>query len=375
MSNTNPFADGTTSQDRQAAHLGTESDPLAEYNQRFQALTEAGESPIATFWNKRIQPQSYAESTLNHYENTYNKWSQWMEDKDRHRLCPNENHVRGFIEHLEEGGLAPSTIENHIWRLNKLYEFLQTESTYPHPHHYNPILIALDNYSFKPRPEKEPHRITPDDLVEMLENIGHYRDRLIVVLQSKLGVRAGALANMQLQDINLNRSDVNNHYDELGTDERVIDRPNSIVIPSCTERDRNKSKNDRVMPIDDELRRLLIDYLLVRPDNGEDRLVLSKETHGPMTRTDIAYVWGQALPDRFLEETQTKAKKKSHYGRYLFTQFWTVDNGLARYDPKMLYMRGDTQSGSSSRAINDYISVSFSDIEDLYREQIFKLGL
>lgn len=156
----------------------------------------------------------------------------------------------------------------------------------------------------------------------------------------------------------------------------MADFENAIYIPSSSERDRNKSKNPRVLPSGDELRRLLTEYLLVRPDNSNRHLLLSKETHSKMHRNGIIDVWEEALLEKYLVETEERYAKKSHYGRHFFTTFWTTTHGLDRHSPQFLYMRGDEQSDEDGgrRAVDDYINPHYGDIESLYREHIFNLN-
>jgi hypothetical protein len=66
----------------------------------------------------------------------------------------------------------------------------------------------------------------------------------------------------------------------------------------------------------------------------------------------------------------------SHYGRYRFTTYWHVEQDVNRELVK--YMRGDKAGGSrleNKETMDTYLHTYYEDIEDLYRERIFPLGL
>lgn len=196
----------------------------------------------------------------------------------------------------------------------------------------------------------------------------------MVVMQLKLGLRASELANIRLSELSLSNSTAQQHYEELGTHEILEGRENAVYIP-C-DRERNKSRRPRVLPIDDELRRVLLRYLLVRPDNGASGLFLSKSDHEPITHRAVNSVWKDYFHPEYAE-TKRYRPVTSHYGRHYFTTFWTVEQELNRELVK--YMRGDTTSRNPGDgppgAIETYIHTYYEDIEPVYRERIFKLNV
>lgn len=83
----------------------------------------------------------------------------------------------------------------------------------------------------------------------------------------KLGPRAGEVCNIQIRDINISHHELKDTYPELGTHPAVKDRLNAIYIPH--DRDGNKSWNPRLLPLDEELRWLLMRYLFIREQVDE----------------------------------------------------------------------------------------------------------
>lgn len=73
---------------------------------------------------------------------------------------------------------------------------------------------------------------------------------------------AGEVANIQLQDIHPTHSGLQEVYPELGTQEAIGNYTDMLYVPP--DHDGNKSNEPRSLPIDDELRWLLIRHLLIR---------------------------------------------------------------------------------------------------------------
>lgn len=122
------------------------------------------------------------------------------------------------------------------------------------------------------------------------------------------------------------------------------------------------------------MRRLLIQWLLIRPDNGEPYIFLSDSGHTQMGRGTINRIWKQWFPEEYLNDTEQYAAISSHYGRHRFSTYWE-HQGISREFLK--YMCGDKTTKDSiddSDAVNDYLHTYYEDIEEVYREQIFKLG-
>ena len=356
-----------------AAAFGRDTDPLAEYAGTFEQMDI---DPFELFMSDVIATRDITDHTRTRYEIVLQKeWPEYMDAQGRHPACPNESHVKGFAEHeLVDKGNHPATVKEKLRKLDDAYEYWQADPTFPHPDDYNPVALARSKINFETPEEKEVRRIPLEELREKLQEVTHIRDRAMIVLQLKLGLRASEVSNIRLSEVALSNSEIQRHYPQLGTHEILEERENAVYIP-C-DRERNKSRRPRVLPLDDETRRVLLRYLIVRPDNGEETLFLGQSHHDPMTHRGINRAWKRYFHPEYEETEQYKAVT-SHYGRHYFTTFWTVDRELNRELVK--YMRGDTTSRNPSDgppgAIETYIHTYYEDIESVYREQIFKLNV
>jgi len=348
-----------------------ELDPLAQYAETFED-TEI--DPFKVYVDNRLSTKDLSNSAVNEYHRTFREWRAFMEREDRHPACPNETHVAGFIDYLrDERGNAGGTVQNRLMYLNAAYQYWQKDAAFPHPQDYNPIDLAKETVDLNDDGPKEPPRLTTDELREKIQEITHIRDRAMVLMQLKLGLRASEVCNIKLSEIHLPNSDVRDHYTQMGTATALRDRESVVYIPH--DRERNKSRRPRMLPLDDELRAALLRYLLIRPDNDEPWLFLSKNQRVKLRHKHLNEVWKSVFHPEYAETEEHRAVT-SHYGRHYFTTFWRVEQDLNRELIK--YMRGDTAGSATFEdmgAIDEYIHTYFEDIEPVYRENIFKLNL
>lgn len=351
-------------------------DPLADLEGDCRALEEQGIDFFEMFLEEKI-PDDRAESTYYRYRKNFRQWREFMAEKGRHPACPNENHVKEFIKrNLEKN--KPGTVKEKVREINAAFKYWQDDNIYAHGTDYNPVDNARTKVTWPDETEKEYPHIDEDELAESLEDVGDYRDLAIIVLQIKLGLRAGELSNVKLKDVNLDNDEIKAHYPELGSHPKVEDRPNAVYVPSRDDRDGNKSKEDRILPLDEEVRLVLTRWLLVRPDNGEEWLILSKDHHEKIQNAGINDAWKAAFWPRYeFGEDSEHRSLKSHFGRHFFTSYWDVRKNVN--ETKVKYMRGDIiedgPDDENSGAINVYRHAYYEDIEPVMREEGFSLGL
>ncbi|QLD85288.1 site-specific integrase [Natronomonas halophila] len=348
-------------------------DPLAKHAEKF---TESDVDPFELFQVEILQRQNYRESTRAGYRRLIGQWRDHMAEHGRHPACPNEKHVRSFAEYcLEERENQPDTVRTKLRRLTNIYQYWQSDSVFPHPRDFNPFVVVLSKMDLQ-RPEvKDPPRIPIPKLRTMLASVTHLRDRAIIATQLKLGLRASELCNLQIGDFNLESAELKQAYPELGTHSAVSDRPNAVYIATREEREGNKSRKPRVLPIDEELDQLLSRYLLVRPDIGSSWVFLSQTTHSQLTQEYTNELWTDVFRPEYAETDEHRAVT-SHFGRHRFSTYWRIEQDLNRELVK--YMRGDTPQVMEDRGretIDSYLHTYYADIEPVYRNNIFKLGL
>lgn len=195
-------------------------------------------------------------------------------------------------------------------------------------------------------------------------------ERAITVTQLKTGARSTEIANIDLRDINIKHPEARNHYTQIGSNPKNEQYPNSVYIPH--DKEGNKREVDTILPLDEETRQAIVDWLLIRPDNGKEALFFTDKGKR-LSRTDIYYMWKKYWwPKYEFDEDDEFDSISPHFCRHFFTTWW-ANEGVPR--DKAKYMRGDrTDEFNRMRsAIDKYITGHYEDIENIYREQIFQL--
>jgi integrase/recombinase XerD len=359
-----------------AAAFEQEIDPLADAAPVFE---ETGVDPFELFRTEVLESRDLADATYRHFEMVFDEWKAHMQRQGRHPACPSTEHVEAYVRWQTEPksaggkGNANRTVKEKLRKLNQAYQYWQQDAAFPHPEGYNPIYLARERTPLPVKKDKEHRRIPITELRKMVQSVTHLRSQAVIACQLKLGLRAGEVANLRLGDLRMDDMEATQYYPELGTHDRLSDHPNATYIPSKHDRDGNKSSRPRVLPIDEELRRLLNRYLLVRPDNGEPWLFLSQKSHSQLTNKGVNKIWKKAFhPD--YAETDEYRPVTSHFGRHRFTTYWRVEQDVNRQLVK--YMRGDrTGAYENARGMNAYLHAYYADVESLYREQVYQLGV
>lgn len=351
-----------------AAAFDLDLDPLADFESTFR---ETDVDPFDLFVAEILDSKDITPRTRNDYHRVFRQWREHMVNVGRHPACPDETHVRGFMEReYDQKGNHPDTIFEKVRKLQEVYQYWQDDPTFPHPSDYDPFALTKRKVSFDEPDEKQLPRISIPELRAILSRITNVRDLAIVTIQLKLGLRATEVCNLAVAEVDLQSSELQRHYAELGTHWMLDDRPNALYIPH--DRYGNKSGRPRVLPLDRETRGVLSQYLLVRPDNGQPWLFLS-EKGNQLTREYVTEIWKRAFHPEY-EETERNQAVTSHYGRHRFTTYWRVEQGLSR--PLLKYMRGDrpdSESVTDRDGIDEYIHAYYEDIESLYRRNIYPL--
>lgn len=347
-----------------------DDDPLARYEPTFE---EVDADPFVAFRDRVLAARDVAQRTLDGHERVWRQWTDHMADEGRHPACPTADHVRAFARHERDTKEnAPRTVAEKLRKLNELVQYWQADPAFPHPQDYNPVALATQTVDLSYEERKEPPHIPLEELRGIVDAIDTIRDHAIVVCQLKLGLRAGELCNLQVQDLAIDDANLQRHYPRLGTHGRLDGHQNAVHVPH--DREGNKSRRPRLLPLDAETRGVLSRWLRIRPQSGVPWVFCSWTTHGRLRRKAVNQVWKAAFHPEYAESEEHRAVT-SHYGRHRFTTYWTVGQDLNRELVK--YMRGDTPGSADideRGAVDEYIHSYYPDVEYRYREQMYEIG-
>jgi integrase/recombinase XerD len=115
-------------------------------------------------------------------------------------LAVDKEVLKGFIEHLREEGRSQKTIENIFSVLSSFYKYLVFESRVA----ANPILPIRERYlrSYKNNgPAHERKLISTEDMAGLINSTMDIRDKAIISLLAKTGIRRNELITLDLSDV------------------------------------------------------------------------------------------------------------------------------------------------------------------------------
>ncbi|XGI83575.1 tyrosine-type recombinase/integrase [Halorutilales archaeon Cl-col2-1] len=361
-------------------------DPLDE-------VEDLEDHDFISYFIEDMEAYGKSSSTLYEYERVLRDFDDFT---DTHHARASRRDCMGYISDLRSRGLSASTVSTYASYLHRFYSYLVKADEFPHSN--NPMALVTEEMSEGIDKNPQRRELSVTDVTEFLKTVNHPRDRCILVTLFKTGMRAGELSNLKLEDISLT-TDLDDEFG-LGGNARLS--RNSLLVVS--DRDGNKRLRDTLIPIDDELRKELVRWLRVRPENGSSRGRVNQKIHErleaeasmarkseiserPETDSDAVFVslsraseTGSLSPEavsslmrkytqpygwweegRGLEENVTP-----HYCRHFFTTHLREASGD---DALVKYLRGDV----GGDVIETYTHQWGDNVRESYEKYIYRL--
>lgn len=361
-------------EDEVAELFGLEGDTLAQHNAKMKQLDIDW---YDYYFEEFVERKDIRPGTKRHYRDSFDDWKEFMSQYDRHPTLANDHHVEAFVDECLER-MQGERVRKKLNHIKQVYEWMQINDRFPHPSNYNPFMVVKDKRKGDLK-ETEPDdypKLLLDDVVNVVEDIKHIGERAVTVIQLKTGIRSSELCNIRLEHIHITNPDVLAHYDEMGTHDQLDGIANAVYIPPEDKMPGNKREMPTVIPLDDEVRRVLIDWLLIRPDNGDQHVFLTKKGK-PMDKSSLRNIWtNHWWPEYEYGEDDEFRSITPHYSRHWMSSWLRVKGNMD--EPLVQYLRGDKQGpdmGGSRSAFHRYIHAYYEDVEEEYRDRIFRLGI
>ena len=363
--------------------FGSHEDPLETFDHQFKQVDA---DPINIYCESVIMKENNTQKYNRERVLAINDWVDHMNQYDRHAACPSVSHMIEYINKEIKTGNLPGTILKKLSTFENMFEYWSNHPKMPHgfgeAEGFNPVVSAYaltkeDIRANEKSEKKRPHPISIEELGHEIRNVKNILHRAFIVCQLKHGLRAGQAGNIQIQDVKLNHKELNNLYPDLGTHPKLSDiDDDAIYYPHFSEREGGKSKRPIVLPIDDELKRLLVRYLRQRPPVEQPWMFLNPAT---CKRISTNYAskrfWKAAFHPKY-SETEMYRPVTSHYGRHRFNTYWKKEIDIK--SEYLKYIRGDLQGDMDSNSqdvIYTYIHTYYSDIRDKYLKDIFQFNI
>lgn len=382
MSEDDNMTDEISAFDKFGAAFEVSHDPLKAFDQQFKNVNE---DPIDLYHEYRIKKQDLGDDRLNTKERTLRRWRVHMEDYERHRACANSRHVGDYINKELLKDNSATYIQKQLKILSRMFEYWANHPKMPHgtgeATGYNPVDSAyefkIDEIKRNISQKKPQHQISVEELGHRIRNIKNILYRSVLVTQLKYGLRSGQVSNIHKSDVRIEHEELNDLYPELGTHPRIDGFDDDVIyFPPTFEREGVKSKRPIVMPIDKELRPLLVTYLRQRPPIDDPYLFLNNSNGNQLNNNYLnRVIWKPNFHPEYAE-TEVYDSATSHYARHRFTTYWRKKIDA---NPELInYMRGARQSEletGSPDVLNDYVHTYYSDIDELYLNHIYMFNI
>jgi integrase/recombinase XerD len=141
-----------------------------------------------------------AKITILQYGYCLKGFSTYLSSQDASLLDVNKEILRGFIEHLKSQNRLHKTIENNFTALSTFYEYLAFEGVVA----TNPVLPVRKRYlrRYKDNSDGQVRKlISVEEMARLINSTMDIRDRAIMTLLAKTGIRRNELITLDISDV------------------------------------------------------------------------------------------------------------------------------------------------------------------------------
>jgi len=273
------------------------------------------------------------------------KYCAFLEARGKTPLTVGRDDMKAFLGQLNDRGLKYGTIKRIYTCVSAFYEFLIAEELVE----YNPIVPFRKYYlrRYKNGNDSESRKlISVEDASRLVNSILDSRDKCILVLLFKTGIRVGELTSLDVEDIDINKAEVTLKQ--------------------------KKKRSNRILYLDDEVIAVLQRWLAARKNRkgAESKALflsqigtrITKRTVEELTKRHAERV-GLHKPGARLEDRFTP-----HCCRHWFVTH-LLRAGMSRDFVKEL--RGDTRG----EAIDIYNHIDKKELMESYLAHVPQLGI
>lgn len=324
----------------------------AAANQQIQSST--GRNNFLDSFREDCLDRHLSEETIRRYLSSIQIFMQFIEANNNTSLEQVDRHVlKEFIHYRKgftgrHGPIDMKTLENDFSALSAFYEFLTFEG-YAQA---NPILAVRKRYltRYKDNEDEESPRklISVDEMALLINSILSIRDKAIVTVLGKTGVRRGELIAIDIGDIDWERQ--------------------SITL----KRKQFKKRSNRVVFFDDETARGLRRWMSVRSKyHSKDNALFIGEHGLRLNRNGIASMIAKHAARVGLHNPISN-RVEDHFSAHCCRHWFTTHLRRAGMDREFIkVLRGDQRRES----IAVYDHVDLEEVRKAYLAFIPQLGI
>jgi integrase/recombinase XerC len=339
--------------------------------------TEQLRDPVSYFLQD-MEFHGKSQRTIDAYERVLRRFEAFLQDPKRHTadapVSPGEASQRECMAwvHSLRDEVGPSTVATYASYLHRFYAYMVQVGAFDS----NPMGLVREEMDESIDTDPTRREVSLPGMRSFVGRLSHPLDRALVCTLLKTGVRVGELCNLDSRDLAIANPELESPRPELDG------RPDSLFVDGSIsrgsryngeERDAsNKRERSTVIPVDDELRRVLLRWIAVRPDtlSPADPLFVSTGDE-----------WGRRLTPAMVRQRIKKHATEAgwyreggdaeenvtpHYFRHFFTTHLrdrTGDRGVVKY------LRGDV----ADDVIDTYTHNWGDRVRETYEENIYSI--
>jgi integrase len=367
---------------------------------------------------KELNEINRSYDTRSNYKRILTEYIAFLNKMGEHPCNITDKHVKKFNTHLKQetsqffeiesrtNKLRDSTRAFYLSLLSAFYAWLEGENVVQD----NPVKRVLSRLKESEDIDIEDKDRPPHELEEMRAFVNwldspFHRAWFIFLL--KTGARRGGAVNVDLRDLHIDHPVYRHLLSEhdITLTRHVADKPDSVHIMNDIESGevvrgeerwtgiKEGVKLGRTVPLDSELKTVLLEYLLARPDPKPSQpchplfFQVNRPRHGIGSEriaqnTIVETVFGVLEEYDWYESGAGKGDSvDNHYFRHYFTVNHRYQDGFYDQhmpDPVLAYVRGDADSADTARN-EDYKHTSWKRwheiVEQPYLDNIYQFGV
>ena len=334
-----------------------------------------------TFMEYYLDHRSIEPATVREYQKSWRKLQKSLDKLDYTVEELKRSHVKEILNQWEEWDITENAISEHLNNLIRMTDWCVTQANIAD---HNPFKPHKKKYTSNRGIETKKIEIPLDQLRELVWAYSKHRIEvfIFIVIILKTGLRHAEALNLDLRDVNLDhpiskkmpkpRQEIYNSPDSLYVDSDISE----LEVHNGEKRAHgNKKKSHRSIPIDKELKDLLVWWIKMLPPTVSDAKPLLRKLNDPEHRRptmgltkphvrEVAYDFGVNEPD------MKHFGFDSHWCRHWFTTQLrsNIDESEVPIGTVKEYVQG-LRGDTGDEVINTYThSWSESEGRKSYRE-------
>jgi integrase/recombinase XerD len=292
------------------------------------------------------QTRGMSPRSLPGYKSALKMFDQYLGHAGANILDVDRDVLRGFLEHSRDRGLSQRTIELSFSVLSSFYEYLVYEGQVSS----NPVLAVRKRYlrRYKDNGDgRERQLISVEDMSKMINSTLDIRDKAIIALLAKTGIRRNELISLDVSDVDL-------------VENRIRLKPTA-------------KRSNRTVFFDDEAAFILRRWLRVREGvNRRKSPALFLSTWGLRASRNDIYLAVTKAAERVGLHNPKSERMEDHFSPHCCRHFFTTHLRRAGMRREFIQeLRGD----SRKEAIDIYDHIDLKELKEAYLAAIPQLGI